>query len=266
MILCFLNLKGSQITLHTSKPVHRGQHMELPVSVSCRGSKFNWCFKDEDQVLAQWSSVVNQERNLIYLKTNQRGLQHLPRLRLETRFPFGLFVCWTYLRFEQKVWVFPKVDSGEWQLVSRAEDLQSLEQLTDNNSKQQGSSDSSSFEGIREYQLGESLSRVSWKHQARNPDASLLVKDFSSPNQTADWLSFGSLAKGAGDLTSLEQKLERLTFALLQLDTKKQRFGLALSEFADSPIFIEVSEGEEHLRICLEGLANYGLAKGSQRD
>ena len=52
---------------------------------------------------------------IIPIETPLRGYFQLPRIRISSGFPFGLFKVWSYLYFEEHYYVYPQaVDPGFW--------------------------------------------------------------------------------------------------------------------------------------------------------
>lgn len=262
MLLCFFNLNQASITLAKVARVHAGQHVPLSLNFEVKTPRANWCFIASGEKLAELLRVQTNERHQIDWLAKNRGLQNLPQLRLESRYPFGLFVCWSYVRFEQKLCVYPAPQPCLYQRVA-------IEQEQDNDdgdsteflkSSKVKKSEALNFEGIREYQQGESLSRVSWKHIARYGNDTLLAKEFSAQNHQADWLTFQSFSGSEPEAHgSIETLLSQLTFAVMQLHQQKQTFGLYLDGFGHPPLTVPVNRGESHLTQCLEALACYGL-------
>ncbi|MDC2889973.1 DUF58 domain-containing protein [Psychrosphaera algicola] len=113
-----------------------------------------------------------------------------------------------------------------WQLGSATagSTLQNhIDSLELDTSTKQSTSDMD-FDELRTYQVGQPLSRVSWKHQAKNPDADWLVKQYSNNDIDLKWLSLSSLSGH-----DLEQNLSILCFACFELTKQDAEFGLALT-------------------------------------
>ena len=166
----------------------------------------------------------------------RRGWLDAPRLRVETRYPLGLFVAWSWVTLDHQVLVYPAPVAGELPLASgTGEEAGSRLQ-------RRGVED---FQGLRRHQPGDGLRRVSWKAYAR--ERGLLVKDFAS-EQGGQWaLSFDALE---GDV---EYRLSRLCHAVLRLSERGQGFSLTLPGQR-----IGMNSGEAHTAACLFALALFG--------
>ena len=167
-----------------------------------------------------------------------RGPLSLPRITLTSLFPLGLFRCWTHLKFDSDIVVYPKP-------VPCAIALQNTlvqQQESQHSQGQQGHED---FDSLKAYQLGEPLHHVSWKHLAKG--RGMISKQFSSNVSTSGWLS---LLPCATD--ELEQKLGQLCFQVLELSRSDTVFGLDLGQTK-----IEPASGNQHQRNCLIALAMF---------
>jgi uncharacterized protein (DUF58 family) len=89
-----------------------------------------------------------------------RGLHGLPLVRLESRFPFGLFRAWTIWRPAGRQWVYPRPETPlpPW---PQAEAAQGDDRLS---ARRGGGTE---FEGVRAYRRGDTLRQVVWKKVAR---------------------------------------------------------------------------------------------------
>ena len=105
----------------------------------------------------------NHAELVLAWRAPQRGHLELPVLRIETRFPLGLFVAWSYWQPAARQWVYPAVELGAPPLpggrsVDRAEGAVA-------GTVQLGGNDE--FHGVRPWREGDSLRSVVWKQAAR---------------------------------------------------------------------------------------------------
>lgn len=147
--------------------------------------------------------------------TDQRGQMTLPRLVIDSVYPLGIMRAWSYAYFATTAWVYPKPLAFEWQKLNK------LTQGDDNAfspNQQKGQDD---FEMLDNYQLGESLTRVSWAHVARGHG--MLTKHFADPVGQELLLDYADMPA-----VNHEQKLSQLTHAILQMSEQTEPFVMNL--------------------------------------
>ena len=173
------------------------------------------------------------------LPTLRRGWLRPQRMRVESRFPLGILVAWSWVDLDQTVLVYPRPLEGDLPLAAGAgED----EEEEGRRASGQGADD---YQGLRSYQPGDSRRRLHWKAFSRGQG--LLVKDFAALSGRDLWLDFQALG---GDV---EARLSLLCHWVLQLDARQQPYGLRLPCFERAPDF-----GDTHREACLRALALYG--------
>lgn len=172
----------------------------------------------------------------------RRGWLHYGRIRVESHFPLGLLVAWSWVDLNQAVLVYPRPLAGDLPLASGGAEEDEEQGL---HTRGQGAED---YQGLRSYQPGDSRRRLHWKAFSRGHG--LWVKDFASLSGRDLWLDFQALA---GDS---EERLSRLCHWVLQLESKQQPYGLRLPGYELAPNF-----GEAHQVTCLRALALYGAAQ-----
>ena len=179
-----------------------------------------------------------QARVELLLAAPRRGWLTAPRLRVESRFPLGLWVAWSWVDLQQRALVYPQPASGPLTL-GRAGGDQEGRQLAG-----EGVDD---FRGLRQHQPADGIRRVDWKAFSRGQG--LRVKDFAAL-AGGDWLL---------DLDSLpgplEERLSRLCQAVLHLSAEGRPFELRLSGRHLGP-----ASGATHREACLCALALHGVA------
>ncbi len=171
--------------------------------------------------------------------TQARGRLPCPRLRIETRFPFGLWQAWSYYTPPLAAVVYPAPEADAPELPATASG--SAEQET-------GlvvSGDE--FAGVRPYQPGDPLKRVAWRLAARSDE--LTVKLFEAYARGEVVLDFAATEPASTD----EQKLARLCRWVLMAEATQVRYALRLPG-----TWIELGLGNEHRERCLTALALYG--------
>ncbi len=187
----------------------------------------HWAWSD---VPAQGTSVVN-----VAFKAERRGLQRVPTLQAETRYPLGTFRVWTIWRPAAEVLVYPAPEIN-------APPLPKGEPRTGAGGAAHAQQ-SGEFDGVRAYRRGDPLKLVVWKKAAKSEE--LVSRDTEQAQRYELWLDFAACA-----LTEHEARLCRLTAWVLAADKLGANYGLRLPNREIKP-----AHGEAHKRACLEALA-----------
>ena len=170
----------------------------------------------------------------------KRGPMSLPRLCVQSVYPFGLVRCWTWLNLEVTNMVYPRPISGRLESNS-VEDNEG-----DGLHPVKGSED---FSGLRDYVPGDNLRNVAWKALARGQG--LFVKEFQQSSSKENWLNFDDVAA-----SDIEQKLSILCYWVLQHYQQNENFGLRLPGTK-----IEPNAGYEHRKTCLNALGAFRVSQ-----
>lgn len=173
------------------------------------------------------------------LPARRRGWLRPGRLRVESRFPLGLLVAWSWVDLQQALLVYPRPLEGELPLATGQDDDPEDEGL------RRAGLGVDDYQGLRAYQPGDSRRRLHWKAYSRGQG--LLVKDFAALSGRDLWLDFDALD---GDP---EQRLSLLCHWVLELSERLQPFALRLPGVQFAPAI-----GEAHREACLRALALYG--------
>jgi len=184
------------------------------------------------------SDLKKNELNTIFVKHvyPQRGLIPLPRLTLETRFPFGLFRAWTFVELEQSQLVYPNPSSDD------TLPLLSNGYSEGNKQRDTGVDD---FKSLRTYAEGDPLQHIHWKNFARHH--TLQTKEFTTTTSDEFWINWSDTTAN-----NIEDKLSQLCKWLILADKKHYAYGLRLPN-----ITIQTNSGKKHLNNCLKQLALY---------
>ena len=175
------------------------------------------------------------------LPARLRGWLRPGRLRVESRFPLGILVAWSWVDLDQQVLVYPRPLSGELPVSAGASEDQDEEGTRPHG---QGVDD---YQGLKTYQPGDSKRRLHWKAYSRGQG--LLVKDFASITGRDLYLDFDALS---GDV---ETRLSLLCHWVLHLSERQQPFALRLPGQQ-----LDADSGELHRDACLRALALFGRA------
>jgi uncharacterized protein (DUF58 family) len=181
-------------------------------------------------------AASSSARVRIGLPTRRRGRRECPRVRISTRFPFGLWEAWAYASPTLSTLVYPQPEdeapppprgSGD-ESAAAAGALAGTED----------------FAGVRPYRPGDPLRSVAWRLAARSDELSVKVFEASAGEEIL--LEFDRLPAALG----VEQRLSRLTRWILDADAAGLRYALLLPGQR-----IGVGNGTEQRQRCLEALA-----------
>jgi uncharacterized protein (DUF58 family) len=203
-------------------------------STSHGSASAHWSYTD---IEAQSAANVH-----VAFAPKRRGLQRVPMLTAETRYPLGTFRVWTVWKPAAQVLVYPQPEAfapplppGEPKSSGAAAALRTAQ--------------AGEFEGVRAYQRGDPMKLVVWKKAAKSDE--LVSRDATQAQRYELWLDESSC--GGRDL---EHRLSRLTAWVVAADKLGQDYGLRVLGTEIKP-----ASGEAHKRRCLEALALAGFSK-----
>ncbi|WP_371917407.1 DUF58 domain-containing protein [Pseudomonas sp. M30-35] len=238
----YLNLSGLTLKSGSAEPVFVGEHARFRVRLESdkrahEAIALGWQANDLLQFDVAALSGSDAE---LALPANARGWLRPGRMRVESHFPLGILLAWSWVDLDLQVLVYPRPIEGDLPLSSGSSD-----DPEDQGVRAQGSG-ADDFQGLKAYQPGDSKRRLHWKAYSRG--LGLLVKDFATLSGRDACLDFNALT---GDT---EARLSLLCFWVLQLTERQQLFSLDLPG-----THIAASSGEQHCQQCLRALALYGL-------
>jgi len=174
----------------------------------------------------------------LLLPARQRGRLRLPRFRVFTTFPLGLFHVWSGVELDMSCIVYPRPEQGEVPLPPpRPAGREGM----------QAGSGQDDFAGLRPYRSGDSLKHVAWKAAARGQP--VMTKQFTGLEAGQLWLAWSDLQ----DDMPVEARLSRLTRWTLDAS----RMGLAFAMELPGAI-LGPDSGRAHEERCLTALALLG--------
>ena len=248
MYFTFRNLKGLTLSAREAVPCFAGEAVDIPVRLDAAPKRSHlalWMnYPDpEDDNPPKVISVANgiETEVLLGFRTHQRGRLRPGRLKLETRFPLGLYRAWSYVDLEVGSLVYPTPEYTPYIFATGDDDQGDLEGATLDASGDQD------FRGLRPYQPGDSLKQIAWKQMARGKG--LVSKDFDSDQGASCWLDWSNLG---GDI---ETRLSRMCGWILNAHEEGLLYGVRMPGLTAAP-----EHSETHLRRCLQHLALYGEA------
>ena len=247
MLHTFRNLAQLELLPGRTEPVFAGDTAGFPVLLhnSTRLARFSVGVAVADptglgaaaQAQTDWRDLPPGETVAaeVRLEAARRGRLRLPRLRVFTTFPLGLFYTWSNVYLDMSCLVYPRAETGDVPLPpAEPGDAQGGDQT-------RGQDD---FAGLRRYQPGDSPRHVAWKALARGQD--MVTKQFTGTGAGDLWLSWSQLPSEM----RLEPRLSRLTRWVLDAGQAGLPFGLEIpgTRFA-------VGAGQAHEETCLGALA-----------
>ncbi len=235
ILYSYANLAGLTLKSGHNDPVYVNQTSHIPIYLSHCLDRNTLTFSFLQQREATLDLAAEQDKILVPYKAPQRGLINPQRVMLKSYFPLGLLRCWTHVDLAIEVLVYPAAIEAHVPLLQVDEPIED---------QQKNNPDMEDFAGIREYIQGESISRISWKHVARNQHK-LVSKLFTSNESDPMWLSLNQLHD-----SDIEVKLSKLTHAVDYYSSQNLLFGLDLNKTRIPP-----GIGEQHRLACLEALA-----------
>lgn len=185
--------------------------------------------------------LINTEsvESKLPVTAKHRGYVQIGRIKLFSEYPLGLFHAWSWMNLNSRCLIYPEPDSHHYPLPMANNN--SVGQTSDN---KRGVDD---FEGIREYQTGDSPKHMAWKSIAKT--GVLQTKLFN--NETSHEI----LIRWADTLETLEieQRLSILCRMVLDAHEQSLVFGLSIPGTNIPPAC-----GLQHKHQCLKALALFG--------
>lgn len=237
------SLRGLTLHARHGGPVFAGDALPLEVIITNPGATRHGLGVgvepvDGEPILA-WCEVPSQCQTPVTVSAQapRRGRMSLPRLRVESRFPFGLFKAWSVWQPAGEVWVYPKPEHPP-------ADLPVAEALPIAGTTSTASA-SGEFDGVRPWRQGDSQRQVVWKKVASS--GQLISRDLRLGQRQQLWLDWRQTPA-----MDPEQRLSRLAGWVLQAEARGLRFGLRLPNQELAP-----GEGQPHRDAALQCLAQW---------
>lgn len=233
----YKNLTGLQIFSVAARPIFAGETAVYELQVCAEAlpkRSISFSFLQSEATCQDMITRVPQYLSLS-IPVDQRGWHNPGPLRVETRYPFGLFRSIAHVSLGIHCLVYPKPVSGPLAAVqnyasSGSEGGKELPGVDD-------------FKGLQPYLPGEPVEHIYWKAFSRGQG--LQIKQFVEPAGTLIVFDWNSI-KGV----SVEHKLSRLCDAVLKAHRFNLFYGLNLPGKSILP-----DAGNTHRQNCLKSLA-----------
>jgi uncharacterized protein (DUF58 family) len=237
MLHTWRNLVHLQVGVLNAKPVFAGDTAAISLKITEPKNRPRYVisayFNQQAEVIADINANDAQIVE-VALATQTRGWQSLPRLTIYTEFPLSLLHAWAVIENPFQFLVYPKpADSSNPNSLSADASAQGSSQLT------KGDDD---FNGHKNYQVGDSPSRVDWKASSRG--IGMYTKLYSGAGVHTLWLDW---AETTG---TSESRISQLTRLVIDAHASQQTYGLRLPTSELAP-----NNTEAHYHQALTALA-----------
>jgi uncharacterized protein (DUF58 family) len=182
-------------------------------------------------------SVTGHARLSLDIPVTGRGVLCETQFELRTRYPFGWFRAWTYVRTPLIIFVAPLPEG------LRAVPAAGGATGATSQSELRGDEE---FAGLRAYEAGVPLKHMAWKVLARGGEPA--VRSYTGPAAHPEWLDWSVLTG-----LDTEARLSQLCRWVLDCEAAKQPYGLRIPGAEVPPEL-----GGTHRITCLRALAGYG--------
>ncbi len=232
------NMLNIEIDLHKAKPVYCNEYLELNFNIINPHPFYHYSIGIQYQQTAPVYCTLkpnSKQQVTLNLSTQKRGEFQLDGITFFSRFPTGLFHCWSWLQFKQNITIYPKPVHVRLNDATGDANDDGYHHIKQN--------DGDDFAGLREFKPGESLKHISWKAYAQGKGK--LTKTYQGQTQPDLWLDWNLI-----QASSPEEKISKLTSLVNKAHQNNQRYGLKTPQFV-----IPQADGAQHKHQCLHALA-----------
>lgn len=247
MSLTHGNLRGLVLSLGVAQRAHAGNTVRVAVQLDAQHlpqGRFGLLLNEQVFCEVEARSVATVQLDIACEK---RGWMDLPRWRIQTTYPLGLFRAWGYWRPAQRLLIWPALESNPPKPPNNGGDGE--QEAAQPNTRLNDTDD----DDIRAWRRGDAMRDVLWKKSATRlmTEQPPLVKtrQAAAPPPKAYWLDW--------DMTAglpTEARLSRLATWLIHAEqanaTTHTMYGLRIPG-----IDMACSTGPAHLAQCLDALA-----------
>ena len=241
------NLAGLELTMLSASEGFPGEALPLRLRAEVKGhDALALSLACEDARIDQQHVLQGEPADLsLSLVPSRRGYFRPDRIRIETRFPFGLLKAWSWLRPVSAGIVYPRPLAAP----EAASTVQDGDQTL-----QARSVDGNDHADIRPWREGDMSQRVLWKRFARTGE--MVIADWEGEQGSPQWLDYEAF-RGVDQ----EIRLSYLAHQVLERMKSNRAFGLNLPGHRIDP-----DTGRAHGSRCLKALAVFNLEKPREGD
>ncbi|MGO3785617.1 MAG: DUF58 domain-containing protein [Pseudoalteromonas prydzensis] len=238
LLLGYNNVKGLTVSYKKHIASYTPSCAQLQLQLSNDKTCHSLQFIYENKLLTTIDEVTAPSQLVsLDLPLKKRGEYPLKRLKIISRYPFGLVSTWSYMQLTHSVFVYPQ------QLKPVQQANQHFNQSM-NDGEHKNTHGSDEFDGLIPHQVGMNMKRVSWKHYAKTQQ--LMVKEFVTYSAQSVFFDFNQLQGNT------ESRLQQLSYLISNACQQGTPYGLQL----EAQLF-DVDEGKQHCKKCLEALSRY---------
>jgi uncharacterized protein (DUF58 family) len=240
-------LRGLCVHLRSTSAVFAGSAAVLDIALSSTNSQFRHRYgiglrmAQTASSTGVWCDVPAGTHTVVRLgfMAAKRGQYRVPPVRLETRFPMGLFRAWSMWQPSAHAMVYPALETAAPALPQARALSCPLGALR--------SLDGGEIDGVRSYRRGDSLRHVAWKKSARQMQSGgdLVSRNSSTAVQYELWLDWQDC-----QALSVEDQLSRLCSWTVQAHQHSMAYGLRLPGMT-----LNTDSGDAQRQKCLQALA-----------
>jgi uncharacterized protein (DUF58 family) len=176
MLVAFRALHGLRITGIRAEHACVGDPLPLHVGFETGRRPRRALSLDLDHATHAFSLDARGGETTLAMPTERRGWSRVPRMRISSTLPFGLFRAWSWITPEHDVLVYPRALGGPPPPPDEDDGAQ----------RAHGDED---YAQLREYHFGDPMKRVAWKASARHDR--LLIRELDAAAHDApqrfDW-------------------------------------------------------------------------------
>ncbi|HEY0197698.1 MAG TPA: DUF58 domain-containing protein [Rhodanobacter sp.] len=169
----------------------------------------------------------------LQMPTTARGWHAMPRMRLWSSWPLGLFRAWSWLRPDPRVLVWPRPELAGPAPLGASDDTRHMRLHRGDE-----------LAALRDYRAGDPQRHIAWKASARH--LNLLVKDFEQPQSQPQWQLDWRQVKGLDN----ESRIARLARWVDEAQAQRRTYSLWLPGHE-----IAGNSGPLHHAYCMSALA-----------
>ncbi len=213
--LTFMNLHGLTLRAAEGDPIFLGDRGSVRVElVSAQRSR--WSIGYGWQGAEQRTELAGLDRKTLELPIapDRRGRFKAPRFYLETRYPFGLVRCWSWVELTSSILVYPTPKAP-------LSDTHAVPDDADGAYFRRAVSGDELWE-LKPYEQGESLKHLHWPSVAKGFDPSIKVmgESVGTGSNIIDFDDYPGV--------DIELRLSWLCFRVLEASSSGQTFALKL--------------------------------------
>lgn len=239
-MLAYRNLVGLEIRTVRGEPVFAGDPLHVQLTVRNDQDRHRISLEaalaSEDEGTCRDVAARGERTFSLAMPTTRRGWQDIPPLRLQTRYPLGMFRAWTWVLPARQALVYPRP----------AKQPPPLPSSDDGQSGQARKGPGDQVYGLRNYRPGDPLKTIAWRTSARHDE--LYTRQMEVPQEATCVLDYRRL-----DGMDTEQRLSVLTAWVLLAEHRQLSYALRLPDQT-----LPTGSGPAHRADCLEALALFG--------